>query len=278
MTIIIDGKKLRDEILTKVKNEVASLSFQPVFCDVLVGDDPASVQYVKMKAKIAEFTGILFHKATFLKDIKNEELIKEIQKINNIPNICGVIIQLPLPENLDCRSILDTIDPKLDVDCLSSVVSDRFYSGDTSMIFPTALACVALLESINIDLKDKKIVVLGEGVLVGKPVSVLLQSRGFEVKTINSLTKNKEEIIKQADVVISGMGHGKYLKGNMIKNGSVIIDAGTSESSSGIVGDIDLDSVLGVAGFVSPVPGGVGPVTVAMLLNNVLQVAKARKA
>ena len=278
-TQIIDGKKIRDEILAKIKKEVENLPFKPIFCDVLIGEDPASIQYVAMKARIAELVGIAFYKASFPKEIKSEDLINEIKKINEIPNISGIIIQLPLPKNLNKRNILDAIDPSLDVDCLGSFVSNKFYSGDTEMIFPTALACIALLESINLDLNPpaggKKIVVLGEGELVGRPVSALLRFRGFQVETINSLTENKKEIIKQADVIISGMGHGKYLKGDMIKVGSVIIDAGTSESNSSIVGDVDFESVKDVAGFVSPVPGGVGPVTVAMLLKNVLQVAKS---
>ena len=251
------------------------MNFQPIFCDVLVGEDPASVQYVEMKAKIAESVGILFHKAIFPKDIKTEDLIVEIKKINEIPNICGIIVQLPLPENLDKKSILDAIDVRLDVDCLGSVSSEKFYKGEQTLGFPTALACVKILDSLNISFKNKKFVVLGEGELVGKPMSALLRFDGAIVETINSLTENKGEIIKEADIIISGMGDGKYLKGDMIKSGSVIIDAGTSESNSSIVGDVDLESVKGVASFVSPVPGGVGPVTVAMLLNNVLQVAQS---
>jgi 5,10-methylene-tetrahydrofolate dehydrogenase/methenyl tetrahydrofolate cyclohydrolase len=134
---------------------------------------------------------------------------------------------------------------------------------------------MAILESLNIDLKNKKIVVLGQGLLVGKPVTALLKSKGFSPFIVTNKTKNKKEIIKNADVIISGIGQGKYITGDMIKKGVVLIDAGTSESGSGLVGDVDLESVKDVAGYVSPVPGGVGPVTVAMLLNNVLTVAKS---
>jgi len=275
-TQIINGRKIRDEILTEIKKEVASLPFRPIFCDVLVGEDPASVQYVEMKAKVAESVGILFHKAVFPKDIKNEDLIEEIKKINKLPNICGVIVQLPLPENLDKRKILDAIDTRLDVDCLGSVSSEKFYKGEQTLGFPTALACVKILDSLNMSFKNKKFVVLGEGELVGKPISALLRFDGAIVETINREKENKTEIIKQADVIISGIGQGKYITGEMIKPGTILIDAGTSESNSSIVGDVDFESVKDVAGFVSPVPGGVGPVTVAMLLNNVLQVAKSK--
>ncbi len=274
---IIDGKKLRNEILADIKKEVANLHFVPVFCDVLVGDDPASIQYVRMKARYAESVGIKFHNANFPASITTDDLIKEIKILNKFPNMCGIIVQLPLPAHIERQAILDSIDSNLDVDCLGSSKSEQFYKGETETGFPTALACVALLDSINLNLEGKNVAVLGQGLLVGKPVTALLKFRGLNPGIVRSKTENKEEIIKNADVIISGMGHGKYITGDMIKEGAVLIDAGTSESDSGIVGDVDLESVKDVASYVSPVPGGVGPVTVAMLLKNVLTVAKKLK-
>src|SRR3989338_4426162 len=276
-TKILDGKKLRDVIMGKIKTEVALLPFKPRFCDVLVGSDPASVQYVQMKARMAEAVGIFFHRADFPESITTDELVEEIKVLNKVENMCGIIVQLPLPEHIDKQKVFDAIDPKLDVDCLGSVASEKFYSGGKApeIGFPTALSCIALLDSINLDLKNKKIAVLGQGMLVGKPVSALLKFRGLNPVVIRSKTENKEQLIKEADIIISGMGKGKYITGNMIKEGAILIDAGTSESGGGIVGDVDLESVKDVAGHVSPVPGGVGPVTVAMLLNNVLTVAKS---
>lgn len=272
--VIIDGKKLREEILSKVKNEVANLSFVPIFCDVLVGNDPASRQYVKMKANTAVSVGIKFHNASFPSSITTEELIEEIKLLNNIENMSGIIVQLPLPPHLDRQAILDAIDPRLDVDCLGSVASDKFYKNENRIGFPTALACMAILDSLNLELKQKNIVVLGQGLLVGKPVTALLKFRGLNPITVTRSTEAREDIIKKADIIISGIGDGEYIRGEMIKEGVVLIDAGTSESNGGIVGDVNLESVKGIASFVSPVPGGVGPVTVAMLLQNVLQVAK----
>ena len=281
---IIDGRKLRTEILSKVKAEIAKLSFAPVFCDVLVGDDLVSRQYVEMKAKTAEMVGIRFHRATFPASISTEDLIKEIKILNKVKNMCGIIIQLPLPTHLDKKVVLDSIDPHLDVDCLGTLSSDKFYNNyneKTDLVYPTALACIALLDSIDYDLKGKIIAVLGQGELVGRPTATLLRYRGLTYLPITSKTENKEHLLKQADVIISGIGKGKYITANMIKFSAVLIDAGTSEdvaSSNGerknIVGDVDLESVKNVASYVSPVPGGVGPVTVAMLLNNVLTVAK----
>lgn len=278
ITTIIDGRKLSKEILAKIKEEITSLPFQPIFCDVLVGDNSVSLQYVNMKRKKAEEIGIRFHEAFFPADVTTENLVNEIKLLNKIPNMCGIIVQLPLPVSLDRRAVLDTIGLNLDVDCLGTTASERFYNDVNNMGFPTALACMELLDSTGFGHDNtKKVAVLGFGDLVGKPVNVLLKARGFIPDVIRSKTENKEQLIKQADIIISGMGKGKYITGNMIKEKAVIIDAGTSESDSGIVGDIDLESVSGVASFVSPVPGGVGPMTIAMLFSNVLKVAKNLK-
>lgn len=276
MTQIIDGRKIKNEMLEMIKSEVFKLPFSPVFCDILVGDDPSSVQYVRMKEKMSESVGIKFHSAEFDKNINTEEILDEIDRLNRVPFMSGIIVQLPLPSHLDRQTILDSISPKLDVDCLGSYNSENFYKGKDGLGYPTALACVHIIDSLNLDLKDKKIVVMGRGRLVGLPVTSLLSSRGLDVTVVHSQTENPEEIIKNADVLISAIGKAKYIKGNMIKEGSVIIDAGTSEDNGAVVGDVDLDSVMGIASYVSPTPGGVGPVTVAMLLKNILQVAKSK--
>ncbi len=273
---IIDGRKLSLEILEKVKHEVATLPFVPVFCDVLVGDDPASVQYVGMKKKKAESVGIKFHNANFSANIQTHELITEIKNLNKVPNMCGIIIQLPLPEHIDKQVVLNAIEPELDVDCLGSVASEKFYQGEPLVGFPTALACMAILDSLSLDLTNKNIVVLGQGDLVGKPVAALLTFRKLNPAIVRSKTENKDELLKNADIIISGIGKGKFITGDKIKKDAVIIDAGTSEDGGSIIGDVDLESVQDVVSFVSPVPGGVGPVTVAMLLNNVLTVAKSK--
>ncbi len=271
---IIDGRKIRDKLLISIKKEVEFLPFVPVFCDVLVGEDKVSEQYVRMKDKTATSVGIKFHNAHFPATITTEELIEEIKVLNNIPNMCGLIVQLPLPENIDTKKVLDAIDSDLDVDCLGTLASERFYKNISHLAPPTANACVTILKSLNIDLQDKKIVVLGNGELVGRPVTALLKSLNFEVDTITRNTENKEIILKNADIIISGIGNGKYINSLMIKENAIIIDAGTSESGSGIVGDVDIESIKDMQGFISPVPGGVGPVTIAMLLQNVLKVAK----
>ena len=264
-TQIIDGKKLRDEILAKVKNEIISLPFQPIFCDVLAGDDPASTQYVRMKARTAEAIGIKFHDVHFPESTSDEDLVQEIKKINNIKNMCGLIIQLPLPEHFEKQKILNAVSPSIDVDCLNIETSNLFYAGQGVFGFPTALACIHILDSLNVNMKgpstmlgvNKKIVVIGQGMLVGKPVAHILKERGLKVDIITRKTEEeiKKTLIQNADIIISATGQGKLITGDMIKKGVIIIDAGTSESGGGIVGDVDLSSVEGIASFVSPVPG-----------------------
>lgn len=271
---IIDGKKISNQILETVKVQVSRLSFVPVFCDVLVGSDPASVQYVNMKKKISESMGIKFYSANFPESITGDELVKEIKLLNQVKNMCGIIVQLPLPAHLNRQAILDSIDPKLDVDCLGSVASEKFYNNKSRIGFPTAVACMVALDILDLNLSEKNIVVVGQGLLVGKPVSALLNFRNLKPVLVTNITENKEEFIKNADIIISGTGQGRFIRGEMIKEGAVLIDAGTSEWDGGIVGDVDLDSVKNVAGYVSPAPGGIGPITVAILLSNILQVAK----
>lgn len=276
-TKIINGRKIRDDILKEVKKEVLSLPFTPIFCDILIGDNSVSSMYVRIKSKTASSVEIKFRTATFNESITTEELVGEIENLNRVPSMCGIIIQLPLPSHVDKRRVLDAISSVLDVDCLGTINSENFYNNGGEISYPTALACMKILDSLNIDLSKMKILILGQGSLVGLPVTYLLRKRGLEVNTVNTKTENTEELIKNADIIISAIGKAKYIKGDMIKEGVIIVDAGTSEDNGSVVGDVDLDSVMNIAREVSPTPGGVGPVTVAMLLYNVLQVAKNKK-
>jgi methylenetetrahydrofolate dehydrogenase (NADP+)/methenyltetrahydrofolate cyclohydrolase len=276
-TQIIDGIKIKNEMLESIKREVLDLPFVPIFCDILVGNDSVSASYVRIKSKNATLAGIKFRTVEFKDTVTIEELIEEIENLNNVPHMCGIIVQLPLPGNLDKRRVLDAILPQLDVDCLGKINSENFYNNEGEIGYPTALACLKIIDSLDLDLSKKKILVLGQGSLVGLPVTHLFRSRGLEITTINSKTENSDILIKEADIIISAIGRGKFITGSMVKDGVIVIDAGTSEDNGAVVGDVDLESVLGVASFVSPTPGGVGPVTVAMLLKNVLQVAKNKK-
>ena len=270
---IIDGRKIKDEILNELKSKVEALSFPPIFCDILVGDDPVSSSYVRIKGKAAESIGIKFKVVNFPEAVTTEEIINEIENLNRVPLMSGIIVQLPLPSHIDTQLVLDAIDPKLDVDCLGSINSKNFYEDTGSIGYPTALACMKLLDSLDLDLKEKNIVVLGRGKLVGLPVTHILESRGLKVTVVHSQSENSNEIILNADIIISAIGRGGFLTGSMIKEGVVIIDAGTSEANGSVVGDVETESIESKASFVTPSPGGVGPVTVAVLLENVYQIA-----
>ena len=272
--MIIDGRKIRDEILLDLKKQIAALPFVPIFCDVLVGSDLSSVQYVQMKAKTAESVGVTFQAANFPDTITTEELIKEIQTLNTMPHMCGIIVQLPLPAHIDRTRVVDAITPLLDVDCLGAVASELFYSDKNPIGFPTALACMKALDSTGVSLEGKNVVVLGRGNLVGRPVAHLLARRGLSVSVVVRETENYDDVLKNADVIVSGIGHGKFITGEKIKTGVILIDAGTSEENGGVVGDVDLLSVENIVSYITPSPGGVGPITVALLLSNVLHVAQ----
>src|SRR3989344_4052399 len=180
--MVLDGRKIAAEILEAVKNEVSKLPFQPKFCDILVGSDPASAQYVRMKGRTAEKVGIKFRDAQFPADISTQDLIAEIKKINQEPNLRGLIVQLPLPASIDRQAVLDAIDPKIDVDATGKVNNDLFYEGKAYMEFPTAAAVMELLGRTGIiEQKGKKFLVVGYGQLVGKPVEFLLKQRGLHV-------------------------------------------------------------------------------------------------
>ncbi len=267
---LIDGRKIRDEILAMLKTRIANLSFSPIFCDVLVGNNSESIQYVKMKERVAEGLGIKTHPAVFPENITTEELIIEIKKISEIPNMSGLIVQLPLPSHIDTQRVLDSVLTNIDVDAISTEISEKFYSNNPAFVFPTASAVLKILESLNLNLKEKKVVMVGQGMLVGKPVTHLLKNLGVSVAVVDSSTQNSVEIFKTADVLISAIGQAGMIKGEMLKDGVVLIDAGTSELNGGILGDVDQESVENIASALSPVPGGVGPVTVAMLMQNIV--------
>jgi 5,10-methylene-tetrahydrofolate dehydrogenase/methenyl tetrahydrofolate cyclohydrolase len=267
---IIDGRKIRDEILAGLKPRIDALTFAPIFCDVVVGDDPASLQYVRMKEEVAKNLGIQIEQGIFPKDISTEDLITEVKRIADIPYMAGLIIQLPLPSHIDRDAVLSAVPLAIDVDVTGKEASDLFYANTPRFIFPTALAVLAALDSLSIETAQKKVVMVGQGMLVGKPVTHLLRMRGMDVATVTKNTENSEQIYKTADIVISAVGIPNLIKGEHLKQGVIVVDAGTSELEGGIVGDVDRASVEDVAFAISPVPGGVGPVTVAMLMQNIV--------
>lgn len=275
-TKIIEGKKIRDRILLEVAELVAELPFVPKFCDVLVGGDPASVQYVKLKNAMARKLGIEAVDAVFPESATTEEVVARIQELNAMEHMCGLIVQLPLPATIDKQAVLSAIDPEIDIDCIGPKNSALFYEGKPGVSFPTALAVMEIIDSLPFEISKRAVAIVGNGELVGKPVRELLRRRGVEAQGIDTKTEFPEDILREADVIISAAGKPNLVNGNIIKEGAIVIDAATSESGGGIVGDVEAETVIGKASVLAPVPGGVGPVTVAMLFRNLFEVAESR--
>jgi methylenetetrahydrofolate dehydrogenase (NADP+)/methenyltetrahydrofolate cyclohydrolase len=270
---VINGSEIARKILSELKQEVKKLSFQPLFCDILIGDDSVSQSYVKLKAKRAKEIGLKFELITLPQNVSASEVLEKISEIQKNPHLAGLIVQLPLPQHLDRDQILNAIRSEVDVDSLGAINTELFYAGKSKILPPTAAAVITVLDSLELDLKQKQFLVVGQGELVGKPVAYLLKQKGFNVKTADDKTENLKKLLLNANVIIAGAGHPGLITGDQIKSGVILIDCGTSESAGSIVGDIDTESVLDKASFLSAVPGGVGPVTVAMLLKNVVEAA-----
>lgn len=274
--MILDGRKLRDILLQEVKQEVGKLSFQPLFSDIVIGDNPASLQYARMKKKTAESLGFTYVDAWFPEDIPLEKLKHEIALLVATPHMSGVIVQLPIPASLPQQEVLDCIPASIDVDVLSTQAAVSFYEKNQGLVLPTAKAVMYLLDEAQVDYTRDLFVVVGRGDLVGKPVAHILKTKGARVEVIASDTSeaDKIELLAKADVIVSATGVAGLITGDMVQDGVVVIDAGTSEVSGTIVGDIDFDSVAPKAKYITPTPGGVGPVTVACLFKNILVAAQ----
>ena len=270
---IIDGRAIAAQLFEQIYSQAVYLPFKPLLCDVIVGNDPVSLSYVNIKKKRAQECGFDFSLVQLPADSTEEEVIAAIQTEQEKKNLCGLIVQLPMPQNLDAQRILEKINPEVDVDGINP-------STTHVLIPPTAGAILHLLDTLPKevvpDLSQEKFVVLGQGDLVGKPIAEALQARGYEVETILSGTPDRAQILKSATVIISGVGKAGVIKGDEVSDNVIVIDAGTSESGGSIAGDVDFESVAPKARCITPSPGGVGPVTVAKLLENVLKVAQSR--
>ena len=275
MAQFVDGKKIADEILEDLRLKIKDLRTQLRLVVVLVGNNPASESYVKIKQKKGEQIGINVEVNRYPAEITEQKLKAEIQKFNSEPTVGGIIVQLPLPVNLNRDEILNSVDPKLDVDCLTSENKQRLIRGEPYFLPPAAAAAVRILEYYNVALPGKNILIVGSGDLIGKPVSAMLLNKKVPFELANRHTENLNELAARADVIITGVGKAGLITGDMIKDGAVIIDAGTTGSDEGeIIGDVDQASVMGKASLLAPVPGGVGPVTVAILFENLVKSAK----
>lgn len=279
---ILDGKKCSQEILEKIKEKVDKLRNSnkrlPGLAVIIVGNNPASKIYVNSKIKACEKVGF-YSKEIFLdENISQAELLENIYTLNNDENIDGILVQLPLPKHLDENEICNAIDTSKDVDGFKAENLGKVMLGKEDGMVPcTPQGIMYLLDSIkDIDLYGMNGVVIGRSNIVGKPISSLLINRGVTTMVCNSRTKDIESILKNADIIIAALGKPKFLKENMVKSGAIVIDVGINRVDGKICGDVDFENVSKLASFITPVPGGVGPMTIAMLLNNTLRAYEKR--
>ena len=274
---ILDGKKCSQEILDKIKEKVDNLKNSnkrvPGLAVIIVGNNPASKIYVNSKVKACEKVGF-YSKAIFLdENISQAELLENIQALNNDKNIDGILVQLPLPKHLNEDEICNAIDTSKDVDGFKAENLGKVMLGKEDGMVPcTPQGIMYLLDSIkDINLYGMNGVVIGRSNIVGKPISSLLINRGVTTTVCNSRTKNIEDVLRNADIIVAALGKPKFLKENMVKEGAIIIDVGINRVDGKLCGDVDYGNVSKLASFITPVPGGVGPMTIAMLLNNTLR-------
>ena len=275
--VLLDGKQLAEKIIAELKAEVASLNKKLRLAVIVVGNDPVVTKFIAQKRKVAEQIGIDFRIFPFEGAVTSSELRSRVAEIVHEKKNTGVIIQLPLPAHIGKQHMLNAIIPQKDVDVLSSRAIGNVVAGTNPVISPVASAVKALFEEYKIEYVGKHIVIMGAGALVGKPVALWLLKEKIGYSIVTEETPNIADVLMQADIVISGIGKPKFITGDMVKNNVVIIDAGTSESAGKLSGDVDFDSVNLKASYITPVPGGVGPVTVAMLFKNLVELAKLQK-
>ncbi len=281
MAQIIDGKKISIEIKDEVKKEVETLlekGITPCLAVILVGENPASQVYVRNKKKACEYVGIKSLSYELSSGTTEDELLKLIDSLNKNPEVNGILVQLPLPEHIDEEKILLSVSPEKDVDGFHPYNVGLLSIGNAVLKACTPAGCIELIKRSNIEITGKKCVVIGRSNIVGKPVSMLLLAENGTVSVCHSKTKNIDEEIRNADIVIAAVGKPKFVKGDMISDGAVIIDVGINRMENGkLCGDVDFDECEKKASFITPVPGGVGPMTIAMLMKNCLSACKSQK-
>ena len=274
---IIDGKKLAKEIRENLKikcDELKEKGANPKLAVIMVGEDKASQVYVRNKSKACNEIGIEFEEYLLNENIQQEELIELIQKLNNDITIHGILLQSPIPAHLNINEAIRTIAPEKDVDGFNPVNVGKLCLNQDTFVSCTPYGIMKMFESYNIDLTGKNVTILGRSNIVGKPLIQCCLNKNATVTVCHSKTKDLKKYTKDADVIIAAIGKSKFVTADMIKQGAVVIDVGINRGEDGkITGDVDFENVSQKASYITPVPGGVGPMTIAMLMNNVIKAA-----
>jgi methylenetetrahydrofolate dehydrogenase (NADP+)/methenyltetrahydrofolate cyclohydrolase len=278
--LIIDGKALAKEKRAEIAKQVEALKEKgvtPGLAVVLVGEDPASQIYVRNKHKACEEVGIYSRKITLPEETTEEEILKIIDELNNDPEIDGILVQLPLPKHIDPDKVILSISPDKDVDGFHPVNAGRLLTGQDGFFPCTPLAVMELIKSAGVDVSGKEAVVVGRSNIVGKPVSMLLLRENATVTICHSKTKDLADVCRRADILVAAVGRPEMITSDYVKEGAVVIDVGINRvGEKKVVGDVAFDEVKDKAAYITPVPGGVGPMTITMLLYNTLLSAQKR--
>ncbi len=272
MAQILDGKKLREKILEQLELKIDKFQSKPTLVVILVGDNPASKIYVNNKKKTAEKLGINSEVINYPADISEAELLAKIEELNNDKNVTALLVQLPLPEHISSANVINAISPDKDVDGFTPQNFGKLFSGEEPAVYPcTPKGILLLLDEYNIEIEGKHVVIVGRSTIVGRPLSQMMLNRNATVTVCHSRTKNLSEITKTADILISAVGKN-IIEGKMLKSDCVVIDVGIFKDENGKTrGDVDFDSASKIASYITPVPGGVGPMTIASLMVNTVE-------
>jgi len=277
--MLIDGKKLANEIRQGLKKRVENLKKKgiiPKLAIILVGEDSASKVYINMKMVSGKEVGIQTELHKFPENVKEAELINLIQKLNNDEKVHGILVQLPLPKHINENRVIEKISPEKDVDGLTSINMFRLLFKDEFLVPCTPKGVIKMLDYHKIDLTGKNAVVVGRSKIVGKPMALMLLNRNATVTVCHSKTKDLKEHTKEADILVVAVGKAKLITKDMVKEGAIVIDVGINRVEGKLCGDVDFENVKDVASYITPVPGGVGPMTVAMVLENTLIAAEKK--
>lgn len=278
MSIILDGKETAKKIREGLTNEVTELKnngIVPKLAVIMVGDDNSSKIYVRNKSKACEEIGIEFTEYLLPENTTQSELMELIDKLNNEKEINGILLQSPIPKHLDINEAFREISPDKDVDGFNPVNVGKLVLGQNTFISCTPFGIIKLLEEYNIPLEGKNAVIIGRSNIVGKPMSQCLLNKNATVTICHSKTNNLKEYTKNADILVSAIGKAKFITKDMIKDGAIVIDVGMNRNTEGkVCGDVDFENVKDITNYITPVPGGVGPMTIAMLMNNVVKATK----
>lgn len=278
MPEILDGKELAQKIRSNLKIKVDELKLEgihPKLAVIMIGEDPSSKIYVRNKSKACEEIGIEYEEFLLKDTIQMEELLKLIDTLNKRQDVHGILLQSPIPNNLDINLAFKRIVPEKDVDGFNPVNVGRLCLNQDGFVSCTPFGVMKLLEEYNIDVEGKNAVIIGRSNIVGKPMAQCLLNKNATITICHSKTKKLDKITKTADILISAVGKPKFVKKNMVKEGAVVIDVGTNRLEDGkLVGDVDFDEVAPITSYITKVPGGVGPMTIAMLMTNIVKAAE----